>query len=388
MVSMKTKARVVYVVVMLSGLLFVALGQVSGGFYALDLVPVGESAVFVVSGYSGAVYSWEGPGTVSTNDYSSTFTSDPSLPVGGYSATCHVTKLGKAVPGSPMVFSWTVFMPSNSPSPSTVLPSSTSAGGLPTFFYSNLPSGVAWSVSVSGVALTFSSTTPIITADLPAGNYLYAVNSVNGYVIVSGGSGYVFAGSSVSVSFSPSQQPTASPTASPLSYYSVTCNVSPASSGVVSVNPASSQFLAGSTVTLSATAMPGYRFDHWLEVLPYPGAIYSNPLSFAIDQNYIFTAVFAPEPTSAPSVTSATSPSPSLGSSNKISPSPSITPTLSPPSVTLPATTTSPIASSPSSVEGEFFKVNALSILGLVVFGFGSVAFGTTFVGFGNKKVH
>lgn len=146
----------------------------------------------------------------------------------------------------------------------------------------------------------------------------------------------------------PIPTPSPTPTPTPTTYYTVTTTVSPTGKGQAAISPSgSSSFASGSTVTLTGTPISGWQFDHWQETSPYYGALYTNPLSFSIDTNYAFTAVFTQLPTPTPTP----SPSPSASPSGSPNPNPTLTPTPSPsptPSPTLPPPPVTPPPATPT----------------------------------------
>ena len=112
----------------------------------------------------------------------------------------------------------------------------------------------------------------------------YATLTANAY------SGYEFVGWSDGSSENPHQvlvtgnaTYTATFSEAGATYYTVSAYVSPAGSGTVS---GTGTFPAGSTTTLTATANPGYTFDHWND-----GST-TNPRTVTVNNNMSFTAFF------------------------------------------------------------------------------------------------
>lgn len=80
--------------------------------------------------------------------------------------------------------------------------------------------------------------------------------------------------------------------------YTLTTNVSPASSGTVSSNPAGSTLNQGTAITLTANKNFGYNFTRWVDG---NGTLIStaNPVTFTITSNTTYVAEFAPVATHA-----------------------------------------------------------------------------------------
>jgi uncharacterized protein (TIGR03437 family) len=72
------------------------------------------------------------------------------------------------------------------------------------------------------------------------------------------------------------------------SQYAVTVQASPAAGGTVSRNPSSSTYASGSTIQLTATANPGYRFTGWSG----DASGTANPLTVTVDKPLNVTANF------------------------------------------------------------------------------------------------
>jgi hypothetical protein len=51
--------------------------------------------------------------------------------------------------------------------------------------------------------------------------------------------------------------------ASTLSFYTITTNVEPSGGGSVAISPLAGPYVEGTQVTVTASAAPGYKFDHW-----------------------------------------------------------------------------------------------------------------------------
>jgi uncharacterized repeat protein (TIGR02543 family) len=68
--------------------------------------------------------------------------------------------------------------------------------------------------------------------------------------------------------------------------YTLTASSDPAAGGSISLNPAGGSYSAGTTVTATATAAAGYRFDHW------EGGGTTNPLSVTMDASKSVLAHF------------------------------------------------------------------------------------------------
>ncbi len=73
--------------------------------------------------------------------------------------------------------------------------------------------------------------------------------------------------------------------------YSLTINISPDSTGTVTVDPQKTTWLATDTTTLTAVADSFYAFDHWMY---FDTVVTGNPveLTFEDDRNEVITAVF------------------------------------------------------------------------------------------------
>ncbi|TDD98743.1 carbohydrate-binding protein [Flavobacterium cellulosilyticum] len=75
--------------------------------------------------------------------------------------------------------------------------------------------------------------------------------------------------------------------------YTLTTNVSPASSGTVSSNPAGTVFTQGTAITLTANKNFGYKFTRWVNGSGTPISTV-NPITFAITSNTTYVAEFEP----------------------------------------------------------------------------------------------
>jgi hypothetical protein len=141
-----------------------------------------------------------------------------------------------------------------------------------TFTESGLPSGTPWSVSVNGA--TISSTTDSLTVAEQNGSYTFVVLSP-----LPAGPGIRYVASANSGTFTVDAA-TIEETLSFVRQYQISTTASPALGG--SVFPGGGWFDAGSTVTLSALAAPGYAFESWTGAGPdaYAGA--ANPGTFTV----------------------------------------------------------------------------------------------------------
>ncbi len=73
--------------------------------------------------------------------------------------------------------------------------------------------------------------------------------------------------------------------------YTLTTNVSHASSGTITSNPAGSQFVEGSQISLTANANFGYSFVRWVDANGTPVST-DNPVTFNIESNVTYVAEF------------------------------------------------------------------------------------------------
>lgn len=73
--------------------------------------------------------------------------------------------------------------------------------------------------------------------------------------------------------------------------YTLATNVSPASSGTISSNPAGSQFVEGSQISLKANANFGYSFVRWVDANGAPVST-ANPVTFTLASNVTYVAEF------------------------------------------------------------------------------------------------
>ncbi len=121
------------------------------------------------------------------------------------------------------------------------------------FTESDLPNGTSWSVTVNGAVVT--STAPSIVVDEPNGSYTFLVQSP-----INGSAGVRYLPDPSSGTFAVN----ATPTEIELTYavqYELAAAASP--SGAGTVFPTTDWFYAGATVSLSALASPGFRFEAW-----------------------------------------------------------------------------------------------------------------------------
>ena len=72
--------------------------------------------------------------------------------------------------------------------------------------------------------------------------------------------------------------------------YTVTAQVLVAGSGTIAMAPAGVSYLAGTVVTFTATAQPGYRLSNW-RVDGFDGGM-GNPLSITVSHNHVIEASF------------------------------------------------------------------------------------------------
>ena len=312
-----------FLFLMLGASLSVATNELIGPYDAS--IPYGSSASFTVtppSNNNGYQFSWSGSGTYYSNEWSSTFTTDSSLASGSYSADCYIFDID-SFSSSTQSFSWAVYAPATptpTPTPTTYAVSfSSSAGG------SISPSGTQY--------LTAGSYTGSVYPE--SGYQIYTVigsGGVSAYIIQPYGFRYTVSGSgNVYASYSPISYPTPTPTQyptpTPTNYVTLTSSNSPVQAGTINLNPTQNPqgYVLGTSITLTAMANSGWHFDHWQETSPYPGALYNNPLSFLIDQNYVFAAVYAANPTPTPTPTLTASPT-----STPYNPNPTPTPTANP----------------------------------------------------------
>jgi hypothetical protein len=88
-----------------------------------------------------------------------------------------------------------------------------------------------------------------------------------------------------------SDSPTA-PSSPPQTQYTLSTVASPSVGGSVGISPNQTEHSPGTTVTLTASPAPGYRFLQWA------GDAYGsdNPISVVVDANYFVTATFVSTP--------------------------------------------------------------------------------------------
>ena len=324
------KHNAIFGMVFAFGFLFLMLGASLSGAISELIGPYdilyGSSTSFTVtppSNNNGYSFGWSGSGGYYSDYWSSTFTTDSSLAAGSYSATCNIFDLD-SFSGSSQTFYWTV----NAPTPTTyAVTFSSSVGG------SISPSGTQYLAAGSYTGSVYPE----------SGYQIYTVigsGGVSAYIIQPYGFRYTVSGSGdVYASYSPISYPTPTPTQyptptpyvpptpTPTSYVTLTFSNSPVQAGTINLNPMQNPqgYVLGTSITLTAMANSGWHFDHWQETSPYPGALYNNPLSFTIDQNYVFIAVYAANPTPTPTPTLTASPT-----STPYNPNPTPTPTANP----------------------------------------------------------
>jgi len=122
-----------------------------------------------------------------------------------------------------------------------------------TFNETGLPEGTAWSVTVNGA--TTSSTTSSLSVAEQNGSFTFVVLSP-----ISGGPGVRFVASEVAGTFTVDAAAIVE-TLAFVQQYQLTASATPTVAGTV--YPGAGWFNAGSTVSLSALAAPGYKFESW-----------------------------------------------------------------------------------------------------------------------------